>query len=165
MKTEFCQNPTNLHLSFKMSLFVFSSAWLWNCKNAFCQGILPPEEVTIVCPPSGDPDIDPHKYWLLLPTLYGLRCSPWHWYDKTNAILQSIGLTPSLEDPCLYSGSLLTLPILLAVLLGSRVWKDVNWLGTRDWNLMPYSSLVITVGQKHTHTHTIRFFSFSWSLC
>ncbi len=37
---------------------------------------------------------------------------------------------------------------------GSRVWKDVNRLGTRDWNLMPYSSLVITGGQKHTHTHT-----------
>ena len=26
-----------------------------DCKNAFCQCILPPEEVTIVCPPSGDP--------------------------------------------------------------------------------------------------------------
>ncbi len=39
-------------------------------------------------------------------------------------------------------------------ILGSRVWKDVNRLGTRDWNLMPYSSLVIIGGQKHTHTHT-----------
>ncbi len=75
-----------------------------DCKNAFCQGILPPEEVTIVCPPSGDPDADPQEYWLLLWTLYGLHCSPRHWYDKINAILQSIGLIPSLEDPCLYSG-------------------------------------------------------------
>jgi hypothetical protein len=33
-----------------------------NCKNAFCQGILPPEEVTIVRLPSGDPDPDPNKY-------------------------------------------------------------------------------------------------------
>jgi hypothetical protein len=39
-----------------------------------------------------------------LKTLYGLRRSPRHWYDKINAILISIGLTPSLEDPCLYSG-------------------------------------------------------------
>jgi hypothetical protein len=39
-----------------------------------------------------------------LKTLYGLRQSPRHWYDKINAILISIGLTPSLEDPCLYSG-------------------------------------------------------------
>ncbi len=37
-------------------------------------------------------------------TLYGLRQSPRHWYNKINTILISIGLTPSLEDPCLYSG-------------------------------------------------------------
>jgi hypothetical protein len=53
-----------------------------NCKNAFCHGILPPEETTIVCPPSGDPNADPQEYWLLLKTLYGLRRSPRHWYDK-----------------------------------------------------------------------------------
>jgi hypothetical protein len=75
-----------------------------DCKNAFCQGILPEEEVTIVRPPSSDPDTEPGEYWLLLRTLYGLRCSPRHWYDKINAILRFIGLTPSLEDPCLYSG-------------------------------------------------------------
>jgi hypothetical protein len=40
----------------------------------------------------------------LLKTLYGLRQSPRHWYDKINAILISIGLKPSLEDPCLFSG-------------------------------------------------------------
>ncbi len=33
-----------------------------DCKNAFCQGILPPEEVTIVRPPSGDPNADPQEY-------------------------------------------------------------------------------------------------------
>ncbi len=75
-----------------------------NCKNAFCQGVLPPEELTIVRPPSGDPDADPEEYRLLLCTLYSLRQSPRHWYDKINAILHSIGLAPSLEDPCLYSG-------------------------------------------------------------
>ena len=35
------------------------------CKNAFCQGILPPEEITIVWPPSGDPDAAKDKFWLL----------------------------------------------------------------------------------------------------
>ena len=44
-----------------------------DCKNAFCHGILPPEETMIVRPPSGDPDADPQEYWLLLKTLYGLR--------------------------------------------------------------------------------------------
>jgi hypothetical protein len=76
-----------------------------DCTNAFCHGVFPPEETTIVCPaPSGDPESDPQEYWLLLKTLYGLRRSPRHWYDKINAIPISIGLTPSLEDPCLYSG-------------------------------------------------------------
>jgi hypothetical protein len=36
-----------------------------DCKNAFCQGILPPEEITIVCPLARDPDADPNEYWLL----------------------------------------------------------------------------------------------------
>jgi hypothetical protein len=36
--------------------------------------------------------------------LYGLRRSPRHWYEKFNKILLSIGLTPSLEDPCLFTG-------------------------------------------------------------
>ncbi len=75
-----------------------------NCKNAFCQGVLPPDEITIVCPPQGAPDIEPDEYWLLQRTLYGLHQSPRHWYDKINAILCSFGLRPSLEDPCLYSG-------------------------------------------------------------
>ncbi len=50
-----------------------------DCKNAFCQGILPPEEVTIVFPPSGDPDASKDEYWLLPKTLYGLLRSPCHW--------------------------------------------------------------------------------------
>ncbi len=50
-----------------------------NCTNTFYQGILPPEEVTIINPSSGDPDADPQEYWLLLRTLYGLQQSPHHW--------------------------------------------------------------------------------------
>jgi hypothetical protein len=75
-----------------------------DCKNAFCQGILPPEEVTIVRPPSGDPDAPREEYWLLQKTLYGLRRSPRHWYEKIDSILRSIGLTPNAHDPCFYTG-------------------------------------------------------------
>jgi hypothetical protein len=75
-----------------------------DCKNAFCQGILPPEEVTIVCPPSGDVDTPKDEYWLLQKTLYGLRHSPRHWYKKINSILCSIGLVPNAHDPCFYTG-------------------------------------------------------------
>ena len=74
-----------------------------DCKNPFCHGVLPPDETTIVHPPHGNPKADPQEYWLFLKTLYGLRRSPRHWYDKINAILLSMGLTPSLEDPCLFT--------------------------------------------------------------
>jgi hypothetical protein len=75
-----------------------------NCKNTFCQGFLLPNKITIVRPPSCDPEAEPDKFWLLKRNLYGLRRSPRHWHDKINAILQLMGLTPSPKDPCLYTG-------------------------------------------------------------
>ncbi len=33
-----------------------------DCKNAFCQGVLLPEEITIIWPPSGDPDAAKDEY-------------------------------------------------------------------------------------------------------
>jgi hypothetical protein len=75
-----------------------------NCKNTFCQGILPPEEIAIVQPPLGDPDAAKDKYCLLQKTLYGLRRSPHHWYEKIDSILRSIGLTSNSHNPCLYTG-------------------------------------------------------------
>ncbi len=36
---------------------------------------------------------------------YVIHCSPWHWYQKIDAILHSIGLIlPSPHDPCFYTG-------------------------------------------------------------
>ena len=103
-----------------------------DCKNAFYHGILPPKETTIVRPPSGDPDADPQEYWLLLKTLYGLRRSPHHWYDKINTILISIGLKPSLEDHSLFSGIIWdpsdpslansSSPLTLGLVVGSSSW-------------------------------------------
>ena len=63
-----------------------------DCKNAFCNGDLPEDEVTIVRPPNGDPSAAKHEFWLLKKTLYGLRCSPRHWFDKIDKILKSMGL-------------------------------------------------------------------------
>ena len=67
----------------------------------FCQGILPPNEITIVKPPIGDPNAKKDEYWLLKRTLYKLRRSPKHWYDKIRKIL---GLHQNAYDPCLFSG-------------------------------------------------------------
>ncbi len=73
-------------------------------KNAFCQGILPDDKITIMGLPPGDPEAEPNKYWLLQRTLYGLHCCPHHWNDKISKILQTLGLRPSLKDPCLFTG-------------------------------------------------------------
>ena len=40
-----------------------------NVKNMFCNGVLPPEEVTIVHPLLGGPSSKPNKFWLLNKTL------------------------------------------------------------------------------------------------
>jgi len=73
-------------------------------KNAFCNGDLPPDEVTIIRPPNGDPDTRKDEFWLLCKTLYGLRRSPRHWYDKIKKILLSMGLKQNIYDPCLFTG-------------------------------------------------------------
>ena len=93
-------------LHFLTSLAVASRCPLFqgDCKNAFCQGILPPDEVTIVCHLSGNPEAAPDEYWLLKCTLYGLRQRPHHWYNTISTVLCLIGLNPSLKDPCLYTG-------------------------------------------------------------
>ena len=49
-----------------------------NCKNAFCNGDLPSEEVTVVRPPQGNPTAKKNEFWLPKKTLYGLRRSPHH---------------------------------------------------------------------------------------
>ncbi len=43
-----------------------------DCKNAFCQGILPDNKITIIKPPIGDPDAEKDKYWLLKQMIYSL---------------------------------------------------------------------------------------------
>ncbi len=46
-----------------------------DCKNVYWQGVLPPDEITIVCPPQGAPDVKPDEYWLLQCTLYTVCAS------------------------------------------------------------------------------------------
>ena len=75
-----------------------------DCKNAFCNGDLPDDEVTIVRPPSGDPSATKGEFWLLKKTLYGLCRSPRHWFDNIDKILKAMGLKSNSYDPCVYSG-------------------------------------------------------------
>ena len=77
-----------------------------NCKNAFVQSELPKDEIIIVRPPPGCPLSKPGELWLLQKTLYGLRRSPYHWYNRIKKILLSIGLSMSPHDPCVFFGQL-----------------------------------------------------------
>jgi hypothetical protein len=104
--------------------------------------------------------------------LYGLWCSPRYWYDKTNAILWLIGLTPLLKDPYLCTGfvhgpsdpsSVITsAPLSLGLYVDNFVYfsKDpavetlfcrlltegckVNFMGIVEWFLGVYFSWRIT---------------------
>ena len=49
-----------------------------DCKNAFCNAVLPDDKITIVRPPHGDPDAKRDVFWKLKKTLYGLGRSPRH---------------------------------------------------------------------------------------
>ena len=75
-----------------------------DCNNAFCQATLPDDERIAVRSPTGDPARNKDELWLLNKTLYGLRRSPKHWYNKFTKILRKMGLSPSLHDPCVYRG-------------------------------------------------------------
>jgi hypothetical protein len=94
----------SLHFLMSMAVASHCPPHQGDCKSTICQGTLPPDKITIVCPPSSNPKAAPDKYWLLKRMLYGLWRSQPHWYDKINAILRSIGLTPLLKDLCLYTG-------------------------------------------------------------
>jgi Reverse transcriptase (RNA-dependent DNA polymerase) len=78
-----------------------------DCKNAFLHPTLPPDEIVIVRPPPGCPFSKPGELWLLNKTLYGLFRSPKHWYDTLCQALRDIGMTPTVHDPCVFTGTLI----------------------------------------------------------
>ena len=74
-----------------------------DCKNAFCNGILPDDEVCIVKPPVGCPRTAPGTFWKLNKTLYGLRRSAHHWYTKiSNHLTEDLGFDAMPQDKCVY---------------------------------------------------------------
>ena len=76
-------------------------------KQAFYQAILPEDEPYVLRPPPGCPFTPPNSYWLLKRTLYGLKRSPRHWFDKVTSILSKLGLKPLLNAPCLFKGEVI----------------------------------------------------------
>ena len=45
-----------------------------------------------------------NTYWRLLRTLYGLKRSPRHWYEKAKSILLQLGLKQSIHSKCIFHG-------------------------------------------------------------
>ena len=68
---------------------------------------MPPDEKYILRPPHGCPETPPGCYWLLTRSLYGLKRSARHWFDRTTDILQSIGLKPLDNAPCIFKGTII----------------------------------------------------------
>ena len=76
-------------------------------KQAFCQATLPDNKQYVLCPPPGCPLTPPNSYWLLKRTLYGLRRSPRHWFNRATKLLCGIGMTPLPHAPCIFVGTLI----------------------------------------------------------
>jgi hypothetical protein len=91
-----------------------------DCKNAFVQSYLPKDETIICRPPKGGcPLSKPGDFWLLRKTLYGLRTSPYHWYQNIKKIFLGMGLQISDHDQCVLTGKLV--PHLPPIYLGLYV--------------------------------------------
>lgn len=75
--------------------------------QAFCQSTLPKGEQYICSPPYKCPITPSKTYLLLKKTLYGLKRSPKHWYNKATSAFKSIGLKQCINAPCLFSGKIL----------------------------------------------------------
>ena len=75
--------------------------------QAFCHAYLPPDEQYIAIPPAGCPITPQGSYWKLKKTLYGLKKSPRHWYEKAKELLETLGLHNAPHSPCIFTGELI----------------------------------------------------------
>ena len=73
--------------------------------QAFCQGVLPDNESYVIRPPPGCPHTPKGSYWRLLRTLYGLKRSPRHWYEKAKATLKDLGIVQLDNSPCVFKST------------------------------------------------------------
>ena len=74
-----------------------------DCKNAFCNGILPDNKICIVKPPIGCPQSKSGSFWKLNKTIYGLTRSAHHWYSKISSHLtDDMGFDSMDQDHCVY---------------------------------------------------------------
>ena len=74
-----------------------------DCKNAFCNGILPEGEVIIAKPPMGCPRPKKGTFWKLSKALHGLARPPHHWYKAISGHLAGgLGLNEMGQGKCVF---------------------------------------------------------------
>ena len=72
-----------------------------DCKNAFCNDVLPDDKIYIVKPPIGCSQSKPGSFWKLNRTIYGLTCSAHHWYSKIlSHLTDDMGFNSMDQDHC-----------------------------------------------------------------
>jgi len=67
----------------------------------------PPEVNYYIKPPPGCPLSPKGKYMKVRKTLYGLKQTPQHWYEKAKRTLLSIGITQCPNAPCIFVGTII----------------------------------------------------------
>lgn len=144
-----------LIISMAVEVVVFSNKGIWEC---FLSEHASAWWNNHIKPPNGDPDADPNKYWLLKRTLYGLKCSPCHWYSKIKCVLNQLGLHQNAYDPCLFTGHIhdpmfqTRLPLLLWFLVYMLITSSTSW---RILQWKPSRTLAAIF-------HHSRFYGYSW---
>ena len=74
-----------------------------DCKNAFCNGILPDDEICIVRPPQDCPRTKKGVYWKLNKTLYGLSRSAHYWHKTiSNHLTEDMNFEFMDHDRCVF---------------------------------------------------------------
>ena len=76
-------------------------------KQEFCQAYFPDGETYVLRPTKDCPITPPNTYLKLIRTLYGLKKSQSHWYEKAQATLLAIGLKQNKNVPYIFSGSIM----------------------------------------------------------
>ena len=100
-------------------------------KQAFCQEYLPDGETYVLRPPKYCPiTTTPNMYLHIIQTLYGLKRSPRHWYEKAQATFLSIVLNNKIPHTSSESQSCLSIhPFMWAsTLMNSYILVQARWL-------------------------------------
>lgn len=107
-------------------------------------------------PPPGCPHTPKQIYWKLQRTLYELKRSHRHWFDKAASLLQQLGLKPCPNDPSIFKSEIMKgkPPLTLGLYVDDLVYfyvdnevEKIPQLTKVDRNIHPFSRNASPVAQ------------------